>query len=384
MHPFTIDVSQAELDDLRERLHRSRLFDSDLDWPAGTPTRYLRELVSYWADKYDWRAAERGLKKLPQFQADVTTSAGEFRLHFVHARGNGPDPLPLLFTHGWPGSFWEVHKILGPLTDPAAHGGDPADAFDVIAPSLPGYGFSPHPGRPGVNPAAIADAFHALMSTLGYPRYVAQGGDWGAFVTAALAGAHGGADGGVAAIHLNLFPGGGEAAADSPEEEEYLRRQGAWQAAEGAYAHLQMTKPLTIGHALADSPAGLAGWIVEKFHTWSDCDGDVESVFSKDELLTNIMLYWLGGTIGTSVRLYHEFALSGLAGPAWPVTTPTAFAAFPRELMAPPREVVGRRFNLQRYTVFPRGGHFPAMEQPGALVEDIRAFFRQYRRPAAN
>jgi pimeloyl-ACP methyl ester carboxylesterase len=280
-----------------------------------------------------------------------------------------------------------VHKILGPLTDPAAHGGDPADAFDVVAPSLPGYGFSPHPGRPGVGPAAIADAFHVLMTrTLGYSRYVAQGGDWGAFVTAALARTHGGPEQGVAAIHLNLLPADAadsSVEAGSPGEQEYLQRSAAWQAAEGGYAHLQMSKPLTIGHALADSPAGLAAWIVEKFNSWSDCDGDVESVFSKDELLTNIMLYWLGGTIGTSVRLYHEIAGGRQPGPGGPVATPTAFAAFPREFAAAPPEVVSRRFNLQRYTKFPRGGHFPALEQPGALVEDIRAFFRPFRRPAA-
>ncbi|MGW0712152.1 epoxide hydrolase family protein [Streptomyces sp. NPDC002643] len=380
--PFVIDVPQRELDDLRERLRRSRLFDSDLDWSAGTPTRQLRELVDYWAEEFDWRAVERRLNRMPQFEADVTTDSGEFRLHFVHARGNGPDPLPLVFSHGWPGSFWEVHKILGPLTDPAAHGGDPADAFHVVAPSLPGYGFSPHPGRPGVGPAAIAEAFHTLMTdVLGYRRYIAQGGDWGSFVTAALARAHHAADEGVAAIHLNFFPG--QATPETPQGAAHLRRAADWQAAEGAYSHLQMTKPLTIGHALADSPAGLAAWIVEKFHSWSDCDGDVESVFSKDDLLTDITLYWLCGAIGTSVRLYHEMAAE--AGPATPgpVTAPTAFAAFPKEILPAAREVVAASFNLQRYTEFHRGGHFAALEQPDALVEDIRAFFRPHRRPAA-
>jgi epoxide hydrolase len=379
--PFVIDVPQRDLDDLRERLRRSRLFDSDLGWSAGVPTRALRELVDYWAEEFDWRAVERRLNRMPQFEADVTTDSGEFRLHFVHARGNGPDPLPLVFSHGWPGSFWEVHNILGPLTDPAAHGGDAADSFHVVAPSLPGYGFSPHPGRPGVDPAAIAEAFHALMTeVLGYPRYVAQGGDWGSFVTAALARAHHGQGEGVAAVHLNFFPG--RATAETSQGAAYLRRAADWQAAEGAYSHLQATRPLTIGHALADSPAGLAAWIVEKFHSWSDCDGDVESVFSKDDLLTDITLYWLGGAIGTSVRLYHEMAAAGPA-PNGPVAAPTAFAAFPKEITPASREVVAASFNLQRYTEFPRGGHFAALEQPDALVEDIRTFFRPYRRPAA-
>jgi pimeloyl-ACP methyl ester carboxylesterase len=381
VRPFAVGVPQQELDDLRVRLRRSRLFDSDLDWPSGVPTGFLRELVTYWAEQFDWRAAERRLNELPQFQAEVTTDNGPFLLHFVHARGNGPDPLPLVFTHGWPGSFWEVHKILGPLTDPGAHGGDPADAFDVVAPSLPGYGFSPHPGRPGVGPSAIAEAFHELMTgTLGYSRYVAQGGDWGAFITAALAAAHGGADQGVAAIHLNLFPGSTSGAA---EDEEYLKRSAAWLAAEGAYAHIHATKPLTIGHALADSPAGLAAWIVEKFRGWSDCGGDVESTFSKDDLITFVMLYWITGTIGTSARLYQELGIEAMSAPApaTKVTTPTAFAAFPAEFATAPRETVAHSFNLQRYTEFPRGGHFAALEQPELLVEDIRAFFRPYRQP---
>ncbi|MFJ9565142.1 epoxide hydrolase family protein [Streptomyces fuscichromogenes] len=386
VRPFTVDVPQSELNDLGERLRRSRLFDSDLDWPAGTPTRYLRELVSYWERDFDWRATEQRLNGLPQFKADVSTGGGDFELHFVHARGAGPDPLPLVFSHGWPGSFWEVHKILGPLTDPAAHGGDPADAFHVVAPSLPGFGFSPHPGRPGVGPAAVAEAFHTLMTrTLGYSRYVAQGGDWGAFVTTELARAFGGGDQGPVAIHLNLFPGAAVGSVDMPKDDaDYLRRRDAWQAGESAYAFLQMTKPLSIGHALADSPAGLASWIVEKFRAWSDCSGDVESVFSKDELLTHIMLYWLNGTISTSVRLYHESAGAGASQPDdRPISTPTGVAALPEEVVMAPREVVARSFNLQRYTEFQHGGHFAALEQPTELVEDLRAFFRPYRRGAA-
>lgn len=367
---FSIDVPQQELDDLRDRLRRTRFFAAGPDdWDLGTPASYLTELVTYWADTFDWFAAEQALNAMPQFLADVD----DFQLHFVHARGNGPAPLPLLFTHGWPGSFWEVHKIIGPLTDPAAYGGDPADAFDVVAPSLPGYGFSPHPGRPGVGPTAIANAFHTLMTEeLGYPRYVAQGGDWGAVVSSALGRDHGGA---VAAVHLNMFVPTVPVAGD--DHAEYVKRQSRWRGMEGGYAHLQGTKPQTVAHALVDSPAGTAGWIVEKFRAWSDCDGDVESVFSKDELLTNIMLYWLGGTVGTSVRLYEEARHE--ARGVGPVATPTAFAAFPKELIPAPRELVAEHYNVQRYTEFPRGGHFAALEQPDALVSDIREAFRPYR-----
>ncbi|MGW0890682.1 epoxide hydrolase family protein [Saccharopolyspora sp. NPDC002578] len=378
VRPFVVDVPQRELDELRERLRRTRLFDSDLGWSAGMPARTLRGLIDYWMNEFDWRLIERQINELPQFQADVSSKAGEFRLHFVHARGRGPDPLPLVFSHGWPGSFWEVHKIIGPLTDPVAHGGDARDAFDVVAPSLPGYGFSPHPGRPGVDPSAIAEAFHTLMAdTLGYRRYVAQGGDWGSFVTAALGRSHYGVSEGVAAIHLNFFPDRPSRA--SVEHEEYLRAVEDWNAREGGYSHVQATKPLTIGHALTDSPAALAGWIVEKFQSWSDCEGDVESVFSKDDLLTEIMFYWLGGTSATAARLYYEAASTSGVAPSGSRGVPTAYAAFPQELFVPSREVVSTAFNVQRYSKFSRGGHFAALEQPDALVEDIRTFFRSYR-----
>ncbi|WP_224391228.1 epoxide hydrolase family protein [Pseudonocardia sp. ICBG1293] len=378
VRPFVLDVPQGELDDLRERLRRTRLVESDLGWSAGTPARFLRELVDYWIEEFDWRGIERRVNDLPQFEADIATRSGEFRLHFVHARGRGPEPLPLVFSHGWPGSFWEVHRIIGPLTDPVAHGGDAADAFDVVAPSLPGYGFSPHPGRPGVDPSVIADAFHALMTdTLGYRRYVAQGGDWGSFVTAALGRRHHGPVDGVAAIHLNFFPG-----RPSPADaggDDFLQVMEQWNAREGAYAHMQATRPLTIGHALSDSPAGLAAWIVEKFRSWSDCGGDVESVFSKDDLLTGIMFHWLGGTGATAARLYYEAASASGSAPPGPAAVPTAYAAFAGEFFVPSREIVSSDFDLRQYSEFPRGGHFAALEQPDALVGDIRSFFRRYR-----
>jgi pimeloyl-ACP methyl ester carboxylesterase len=378
--PFRISVPTRDLDDLRERLARSRFAPalSD-DWTHGTPPGYLAELVEYWRTKFDWTAAEARLNEMAQFTAPVRDAD----LHFVHVEGKGPTPLPLLFSHGWPGSFWEVSKIIGPLTDPAAHGGDPADAFTVVAPSLPGYGFSPHPGTPGISPLAIAERFHELMTdVLGYPRYAAQGGDWGSIITTCLGRDH---TDQLAGIHVNMMaarPIVGEHSEPLTEaEQSYLDGQTAWRAAEGAYGQIQSTKPATLGAGLSDSPAGLAAWIVEKFRTWSDCDGDVESVFSKDDLLTNISIYWLTNSIATSTRLYYEAwrdQATPILTPGY-IDAPTGYASFPHEISRPPREWVARAYNLQRYTEFERGGHFAAMEQPEALVEDVRAFFRPLR-----
>jgi pimeloyl-ACP methyl ester carboxylesterase len=381
VRPFRSSFGQEQLDDLRERLERTRLAPalSGAEWTHGTPPAHLGELVEYWRDSFDWGAAEKRLNELPQFQTEVD----DCTLHFVHAKGVGPRPFPLLFTHGWPGSFWEVHKIIGPLTDPATHGGDPADAFDVVAPSLPGYGFSPHPGRPGLGPKAIADLLNSLMvEVLGHSRYGAQGGDWGAVITTCLGRDHGGT---VAGIHLNMIAAmpvlDEHSAPLSRAEQEFVDNQRLWRTEEGGYGHIQGTKPSTLAAGLADSPAGLAAWIVEKFRSWSDCDGDVESVFSKDELLTNITLYWLTNTIGTSARLYYESQHDRASSPTEPcyIDTPTGFARFPKEIWAPPREWVERAHNLVRFTEFERGGHFAALEQPDALVEEIRAFFRPLR-----
>ena len=375
VRPFRINVPQHDLDDLRDRLARTRLApELSQDWTHGTPRGYLAELVEYWQTKFDWRAVEAKLNEMPQFQSVVD----DVDLHFVHARGTGPQPYPLLFSHGWPGSFWEVHKIIGPLTDPAAHGGDPADAFDVVAPSLPGYGFSTHPGTPGITPAVIGDRFNTLMvDTLGYSRYGAQGGDWGAVITTCLGRDH--ADT-VAGIHVNMVAArpAGEL---TEEDKKFQAGMGQWREQEAGYQHIQGTKPATVSAGLADSPAGLAAYIVEKFRTWSDCDGDVESVFSKDELLTNISLYWLTNSIATSVRLYfeaqrdprHPFAVPG------PIPTPTGYAALPKEIAVPPRSYVERAYNLTRFTEFERGGHFAALEQPEKLVAEIREFFRPLR-----
>ncbi len=379
--PFRIAAPDELLDDLQQRLARTR-FPGEVagsGWDYGTNLAYLRELVDYWRDRFDWRAAEASLNAMPQFTAKVRG----LDLHFVHVRGTGPAPMPLIFSHGWPGSFWEVHKILGPLTDPAAHGGDPADAFDVVAPSLPGYGFSEDPSARGMTPSAIADLFAALMTdTLGYSRFGAQGGDWGAVITAAMGYAHTDA---VAGIHMNMLGVRPYTRDGAPPlthaETSFLAEAERWRNAETGYQQIQGTKPQTLAYGLTDSPAGLAAWIVEKFRSWSDCDGDVERRFSKDELLTNIMIYWVSGCIGSSVRLYYESRHHPWSlGPGERITVPVGFARFPVELTRPPREWVERACNLQHWSDLPSGGHFAALEEPAALVEDIRAFFRPLRK----
>jgi pimeloyl-ACP methyl ester carboxylesterase len=377
--PFAINVPDATLTDLRERLARVRWPDAppDAGWNFGTDVAYLRELVDYWRDGYDWRAHETRLNAFPQYTAPL---AG-IDLHFIHQPGVGPDPLPLLLSHGWPGSVWEFHKVIGPLTDPARFGGDPADAFTVVAPSLPGYGFSFRPGQPRFGVPAIAAAFAALMTdVLGYRRFVAQGGDWGSMISVRL-----GLDRPerVAALHLNflaLARDTGTPVEPSPEEEQYQRDLAGWLREETAYQAIQGTKPQTLAFGLTDSPVGLAAWIVEKFRSWSDCDGDIESVFTKDELLTNIMIYWVTGAIGSSFWPYYDRLHSGdTLPPGTRVAVPTAHIAFPREIVRPPRARAERRFDIRRWTTRPKGGHFAALEQPEALVEDMRAFFRDYR-----
>jgi pimeloyl-ACP methyl ester carboxylesterase len=382
IEPFRIAVPDAVLTDLRERLARTRFPDEipGSGWTYGTNLAYLRELVAYWKDRFDWRAAEKRLNALPQFRARV----GDLGIHFIHQRGTGPAPLPLVITHGWPGSVAEFAEIIGPLTDPARHGGDAADAFHVVAPSMPGYGFSDHPTQPGMDPERIAALWAELMEGLGYARFGAQGGDWGSMVTTYLGARH--ADR-VLGIHLNMviaFPEDQKNPnLDGVQSEELagLMQAQQFQNEETGYQRIQGTKPQTLAYALNDSPAGLAAWIVEKFRTWSDCGGDVEKRFTKDQLLTNVMLYWIPETANSSCRLYYEavhaekFPPMGLR-----VDVPTGCAIFPGELYKPPRVWAERMFNVQRWTRMPAGGHFAAMEEPRALVDDIRAFFRPLRR----
>jgi epoxide hydrolase len=378
VRPFRIAVPDAVLGDLKARLASPRLvraLNGD-GWQLGTDVAYLRELVTYWRDRFDWRAQERRLNAMEQF----TTTIDGLRLHFVHRRSGRPDALPLLVTHGWPGSIAEFTKIIGPLTDPAAHGGDPADAFHVVMPSIPGFAFSEAPTASGYDPARIAQIEAALMARLGYQRYGVQGGDWGAIIgtqVAARDGAH------VAGLHLNMCtapaPASDPEAGLSAAELARLKVRQAFQAEETGYQQIQGTKPQTIGLALNDSPVALAAWIVEKFRTWCDCGGNPEAVFTKDELLTNITLYWVTQTAASSARIYYESRHPTTVPVPGRIATPTACADFPAEIIWSPRRWAEARYNITRWTTMPKGGHFAALEQPQLLVEDVRAFFRTLR-----
>jgi pimeloyl-ACP methyl ester carboxylesterase len=377
--PFTIQIADEVLGDLQQRLQRTRWPD-EIDgagWDYGTNLAYLQQLVAYWREGYDWRAQERLLNRFPQFQASVDG----FRLHFLHLKGQGPRPLPLILSHGWPGSFFEMYKVVEPLADPTRHGGSAEDAFDVVVPSLPGYGFSERPHTRGMNVARIADLFLRLMrDALGYRRFGAQGGDWGSAITARLGAAY---PAHLVGIHLNGIPvrlGPQDLAGlgDGPDIQRWRARRQHYEQDEGAYSRIQGTRPQTLAYGLTDSPVGLAGWIVEKFRAWSDCQGDVERAFSKDELLTNIMIYWVTDTINSSMRLYYEAAHTP-AEPPERVEVPTGVAAFPHDIVTPVRSIAKRMFNIQQWRDMPAGGHFAALEQPEALVEDIRTFFRPLR-----
>ena len=379
IRPYTIRVSQDDLDDVLRRLARTRWPRAIVhDWSDGADLDYLRELVAYWSEGFDWRAQEARLNAFPQF---VVSLSGR-DVHFLHVRGNGPAPLPLIISHGWPGSFIEMLEIIPRLTDPRRFGGDPDDAFDVVVPSLPGYGFSAQPDVPGTTPAFIADRWAELMSVLGYERFAAQGGDWGSAISTYLGINH---PDRLVGVHLNfvmrafLPTRAALGDAEHPEETAYFERVDKWMANEGGYSHLQATKPQTLAYGLTDSPAGLAAYIVEKFRTWSDCDGDVERVFSKDTLLTNIAIYWFTRTIGSSVHLYWERQRKPLEPPSVRPAVPFALAAFPKELTTPPRRLFERAFRVERYTPMPHGGHFAALEQPERLAADVAAFFRPLR-----
>ena len=379
IQPFTITVAQRTLDDLRERLARTRWPDEvqGADWEYGTNLEYLKSLVAYWQHQFDWRAQEARLNHFAQFRAEIDG----FGIHFIHERGQGPKPLPIILTHGWPGSFFEMVKMIPLLTDPAGHGGDAADSFDVIVPSLPGFGFSDRPSVRGMTTTKTAELWaHLMTDALGYSRFAAAGGDIGAGVTQRLALAHPDL---LVGIHLTYLG----SAAVSPEmsdlseaEQHYLHALQQWSLQEGAYSSLQSTKPQTLAYGLNDSPVGLAAWITEKLRTWSDCDGEVERRFSKDELLTNIMLYWVTETIPSSVRIYYENAhASSKLQRGQHIDVPVGVALFPKEISLPPREWAERSLRVQRWTYMPRGGHFAALEEPELLVEDMRAFFRPLR-----
>lgn len=377
---FALAVPDADIADLRERLARTRFPDQapGEPWAYGTNVEYLRGLVEYWRTAFDWRAQEARLNAFPQFKAALH----DIDVHFLHVPGNGPNPCPLLLMHGWPGSVFEFLDIIPRLTDPARFGGDAADAFTVVAPSLPGYGLSFRPGQKRFGIEDIADCLADLMTeTLGYRRFAAQGGDWGGFTASRLGYAH--ADK-LLGIHINLLAVRRDASMltnPSPEERSYLDQLAHWLKEETGYQWIQGTRPQTLSFGLTDSPTGLAAWIIEKFRAWSDCAGDVESAFSRDQLLANISLYWFTGAIGSSFFPYY-FRMHR----PWPIPdggsigVPTGYCEFPREILRPPRSLAARTYtNIRRWSVMPRGGHFAAMEQPDALAEEVRAFFRPLR-----
>ena len=381
VQPFKIQIPQATLDDLQERLSRTRWPDEipDSGWVYGSNFAYMKELVDYWQTKFNWRAQEENLNRFHHFRAEIEGLG----IHFIHERGKGPSPLPLIITHGWPGSFVEMLKIIPLLIDPERHGGDPADAFDVVVPSMPGYGFSDRPAQPGMNVFRIAELWKQLTVGLGYQRFGAQGGDCGASVNTILGFRH---PENLVGIHLNYVPGSyqpylGPGARELAEvERQFLEDADQWYQNYGGYAHVQRTKPQTLAYALNDSPAGLMAWIVEKFREWGDCDGNVERRFTKDELLTNVMIYWATETIHSSTRLYYETRQAPLHfNHGEKIRVPCGLAHFPKEAPFPPREWVERCYDVRRWTEMPRGAHFAALEEPELLVDDMRAFFRALR-----
>jgi pimeloyl-ACP methyl ester carboxylesterase len=380
LRPFALTVPDAVLEDLRERLARTRLPDEPPlePWSTGTSVAYLQGLLKYWRDGYDWRAQEAMLNSFRQFSVPL---AG-IELHFIHEEGKGPKPMPLLLSHGWPGSVLEFHKLLPMLTDPARFGADPADAFTVVAPSLPGYTLSFEPGQARFGLEEIAEVFAALMSdVLGYKCFGAQGGDWGAFVTTRLGYAFAER---IIGIHLNLLAVRRDpkmVANPTPEEKVFLEQLAYFLKEETGYQWIQGTKPTTLAFGLTDSPAGLAAWLVEKFRSWTDCDGNPENVLTRDEMLTDIMLYWVSGAIGSSFWPYYARRHR-----PWPVPdgktvdVPMGYVEFPKEILRPPRSVAERMYrDIRRWTVMPKGGHFAALEQPEALAREIREFFRPLR-----
>jgi pimeloyl-ACP methyl ester carboxylesterase len=380
IEPFTIPFSEPAVDDLRDRLRRTRWPDEipGANWEYGVDLSFLQQICEYWRDRFDWKAQVERFSTFHHYRY----SSEDISIHFIHERGKGPAPIPLILTHGWPGSFLEMMRIIPLLTDPASYGGSSSDAFDVVIPSLPGYGFSDRPTGPGMNVFRIAELWTGLMNELGYKRFAAQGGDLGAGVSTALGLRH---PDRIVALHLNFIPGSyrpflGPDAKLTSAEEEFFKVAGRWADERGAYAHVQRTRPQTAAYGLNDSPTGLAAWILEKFREWSDCDGDVYRRFTRDELLANVTLYWMTETIHSSLRLYFEGRKAPLQfGEGEFVHAPTAIAHFSKELPFPPRIWIERGYNVQHWTEMPRGGHFAAAEEPEILAEDLRAFFRRFR-----
>ncbi len=375
IQPFQISASDEELEDLRRRLQNTRWPEAETpdDWSQGIPLAYTQEVCTYWAEKYDWRAREARLNRFEQFK----TGIDGLGIHFVHVRSPHENALPLVITHGWPGSIVEFQKIIEPLTNPTAHGGDAADAFHVVCPSLPGFGFSDKPTGPGWGVPKIAAAWAKLMPKLGYPSYVAQGGDWGAMVTTAIGlqdpeNCRG--------IHLNMpiVPPDPETMTELTEQEKSaLAGMQHYQDKDSGYSKQQSTRPQTLGYGLTDSPAGQAAWILEKFWSWTDCDGHPENALTRDEMLDNVMLYWLPATAASSGRLYWEsFTQVSMD----PVSIPVGCTIFPKEIFRCSRRWAEKRFpNLIHWSEPERGGHFAAFEQPATFIDEIRTCFRSLR-----
>jgi microsomal epoxide hydrolase len=379
IRPFTVQVPQSELDDLRARLAATRWPEPTPrgGWDDGTDVDWLRALCEYWADGFDWRAQEAVLNEWPQ----VLVRLGDRDVHCVHVPGAGPDPMPLVATHGWPSTTFEMHKIVGPLTDPARYGGDPGDAFSLVLPSLPGYGFSDAPTESGFGTTQVADVWVELMAALGYDRFASHGGDWGSAVTTALGARH---PERMIGLHLTMASPPVDPATLTPEQRGWWDELQRYREREWGYVHLQRTKPQTPAFALTDSPAGLAAWILEKWWRWSDCEDehggrDLLRAYTRDELLTTVTIYWVTRTIGPSMRMYREsFGPGAVIAQPQRIEVPTGLSVF-RDPNAPPRELVEPWYDLRRYTVTERGGHFPALENPHALVRELRDFFRPLR-----
>ena len=381
--PFRVEMSQADLDDLRERLTRTRwaeVIGKD-SWTYGVEKSWLVDMVEYWIGTYDWRRHESAMNAWDHYRVEIRGMP----IHFIHVPGKGQKPMPLVLTHGWPWTFWDMRDLIGPLSDPAAHGGDAADAFDVVVPSLPGYGFSAPLHQTGVDVSVVARTWAELMSLLGYDRFGAYGGDWGAMVSGHLGHAYPDRVVGVE-LSLPVIPGVGRrelAPADWSDDERWmLDRMAETERVIRSHVAVHSCDPQTLAYALADSPVGTAAWLWERRRAWSDCGGDIEAVFHRDDLITGAAIYWLTGTITSSLRLYFEHF-----NKPWPlapgrrpgISVPTGFAVFPRDLVFLPRAAAERHCDLRRWTIMPRGGHFAPAEQPDLLVQEIRSFFRELR-----
>ena len=381
--PFEIDISDVAIEDLQRRLAATRMPDqiTDTTWEYGTDSSYLAELISYWQNDFDWKKQESELNQFDQFKTEIDGLA----MHFIHQRSENPDAIPLMMVHGWPGSVSEFSKVVGPLTDPVSHGGDIADSYHVIAPSLPGFGFSERPSEPGYSPEKMAHILAGLMQRLGYEQYAIAGGDWGAIINRHLANNY---PERLIGLHSNMVLAGPPADAahrdDVPEAISSLRTaRTAYMLNEVGYQRIQGTKPQSLGYGLNDSPAGLAAWIVEKFHGWSDmpqgADGDLDDYFTKDELLTNIAIYWFTETITSSARIYYENSKTPVAKPIEYIDVPTGVALYPAEIFITPRSWVAAAYDLRHYSLMEKGGHFAALEQTESYLNELNTFFRLLR-----